>query len=174
MPPRLSPEELDARIKGLRESINFWKGLQASQQRSLKGYTAEHAHAKKQVARYTEHAKKARAPETKNGLRAMAAQHRARVAHMTTAIRSSRNHGRDYDRMIGDLNASVKLDLVRKREYNQSARKIQAAYRSASASPYTQLGRQRILRNGGFDPTQHRALVVNGQRKKSPPRQRKI
>ena len=38
---------------------------------------------------------------------------------------------------------------------NKAARAIQKQYRASSASPYTKLGRHRILRNGGFDPKNH-------------------
>ena len=47
----------------------------------------------------------------------------------------------------------------------RAAAKIQHAYRVASASPHTRLGRQRILRDGGFDPQNHPNIVLGRPRR---------
>lgn len=44
-------------------------------------------------------------------------------------------------------------------ERHRAASTIQRAYRHAAASPHTQLGRRRILRDGGFDPENHPHIV---------------
>lgn len=147
-----------------KEATRQWK-WETEHVEGLRRASAHHARKREQLdRRLGEHVQKeVYGPEFMQVHRRIGALydgHDQLAKHWAKVARVFERDARKADEARLNHEAHLKLLRAKRREYDRAAATIQRAYKRSSASPYTQLGRRRILRNGGFDPDRHRNIVV--------------